>query len=629
MMNRTVFPCRALVPLLLFAFAFVAVPRSDAARGRPVLNAAGTTFVSDSGTLLRGPRVSTELGAVPTAADMQTIKSYGCNALHCYAERADYGYSAGAQATAVDALVQLTGDNGLYLIITIGNGGVNAAFSSAFWNFYAPRYAAKTHVLYEIQNEATTGAPSSSAVISMEKAAYAIIHAAAPSTPVLFMSYEAMNNGSGVLQDIAALGTVDWSKAGIAFHGYGTGRAATRSALQTVLAAGYPCFQTEFYRWPWGTGNFALASAASLYQDTDETGDYERLGVSWLNFLSPAAMTSDDRYKTKLANAGIVWTPDYGTWPSGSRSVHGNGGEPWSVVKTGTTHIEAEDFDNGGEGIAYHDLTASNSGAKYRTGEGVDIESTTDTNGGYDVGWISTGEWLEYTTYVTDPGLYTLSIRVASPQTANSLRVKFGGVDKTGTWAFNGTGANQTWTTITKTVSLAPGQQVMHIDALSSGFNLNWIELTPAATGLVANGTYKVLNRNSGKAMDVVNASTADGASIQQWSYSATANQKWVLTHKGANQYTITSSQTGKGIDEESYNSLSGPYVDVYALWNGTGSTNQRWIVTPTDSGYYQIVSVNSGLVLEIPGSSTANGTLIDQQEYGATNTQQWLFGTP
>ncbi|MDB5103642.1 MAG: C-terminal target protein, partial [Fibrobacteres bacterium] len=57
--------------------------------------------------------------------------------------------------------------------------------------------------------------------------------------------------------------------------------------------------------------------------------------------------------------------------------------------------LQAEDYRGGGEGIGYHDLTTVNSGGQYRT-DGVDIQATTDAGGGYNVGWIQAGEWLDY-----------------------------------------------------------------------------------------------------------------------------------------------------------------------------------------------------------------------------------------
>jgi hypothetical protein len=50
--------------------------------------------------------------------------------------------------------------------------------------------------------------------------------------------------------------------------------------------------------------------------------------------------------------------------------------------------IETEDFDTGGEGVAYHDNDAGNNGNQYRTLEGVDIQNCTDTGGGT-MGWTN------------------------------------------------------------------------------------------------------------------------------------------------------------------------------------------------------------------------------------------------
>lgn len=613
--------------LLAACALFALVSNAEAARGRPVINAAGTTFVADNGNLLRGAIVSTETGVVPSLADVQAIKNYGLNAIHCYAERSDYGYAAGAKVNAVNALVNMCDSEGLYLIITIGGGGVNAAFINDFWTFYAPLYKDKTHVIYEIQNEPVVRAPVAASVITMEKNAYTTIRAAAPSTPVLLMTYTIFQNSAGVLADIAALGsTVNWSNAGIAFHGYGeNGALATRACLENVIAEGYACFQTEFYRWDWGKGDFNLVDAPSLYQDIDQTGDLERLGVSWLTFLPLSRVQDDTRFKNRMNGAGITWSHDFGSWPNTSRGVYGNGGEPRAIISTANTRVEAEDFDLGGAGVASYDTTAGNSGGVYRTTGQVDIQ--TATGGGYNIAWITAGEWLEYTVRVNHPGRYNVKVQVASNTTTGSLRLRLGGTDLTGSWSVPNTGSYQTWTTLTKTVDLVPGQQILRFEAVAAGFNINWIEFEPVSSGLLANGTYKLTNRNSSKAMDVVDASTANGAKIQQWGYSATSNQKWVFTHRGANQYTITSSQTGKAIDQAAGQILSGDYVQMYTL--NTGSANQRWIPMATGSGYYRLVNSISGLVLEIDASSTANGARVFQGEYSSGNHEQWLPGTP
>lgn len=627
-------PTPSIRSLIFFAACLMLANTAEAVRGRPHINAAGTTFVTDNGALLRGSITGTNNSLMPN------IKAIGLNTIHLYAESWGQGYTVGAKVTAVDEAVKVARDNDLYLVITVGGGGVNADFNAAFWRFYAPRYANSTHVIYEIQNEPAANNPpysGSSALMDMELNAYDIIRAAAPDTPVLFMSYSSFENGAGVLTDINALNTlsasrnnpVDWSNAGIAFHGYGEkGPAAIRACLETVLNAGYACMQTEFYRWPWGLGDFSLAADPSLYQDVDETGDLERLGVSWLSFLRVTIATNNARFKDRLNNAGIVWTPDFGSWPVPGRSVYGNGGEPRTATLTTTVRIQAEDFDNGGQGVAYNDLTTTNSGGTSRATEGVDIQTTTDTGGGYNIGWISSGEWLEYTTLVRNAGLYTLSLRVASPQAANSVRATFAGVDVTGSWTFSGTGANQTWTTISKTVSLVPGQQRLRLTALSSAFNLNWIEIAPVASGILADGTYRILARSTGKAVGVIGASTSNGAKLEQLGYTAANNQLWRFTHRGANQYTLTSAQTGKGIDEAAGNSLSG---DTLSMWgvSGAGSDGQRWIPTATGTGDYTLVNARTGLALGVAKASTADGAHIDVAEYTTAAYQQWAVTAP
>ncbi|QRK04741.1 carbohydrate-binding protein [Archangium violaceum] len=87
---------------------------------------------------------------------------------------------------------------------------------------------------------------------------------------------------------------------------------------------------------------------------------------------------------------------------------------PYSGVAQLPGRVEAEHFDKGGEGSAFHDGWSYNQGDVYRTSEGVDIRTVADTGGGYGVGWTDAGEWLGYTVNVTRTGTYTVQARVAS-----------------------------------------------------------------------------------------------------------------------------------------------------------------------------------------------------------------------
>jgi hypothetical protein len=145
--------------------------------------------------------------------------------------------------------------------------------------------------------------------------------------------------------------------------------------------------------------------------------------------------------------------------------------------------VQAEDYDLGGEGMAYHDTTAGNAGGAYRS-DSVDLQATTDAGGGVNVGWVDVGEWLEYTVNVGTAGTYTLEARVATPNAGRAFHVEFGGVNKTGAVAVPVTGGYQTWQTVTKTgLSLSAGTQVMRFVAESGGFNVNWFRLGTGAAG--------------------------------------------------------------------------------------------------------------------------------------------------
>lgn len=125
--------------------------------------------------------------------------------------------------------------------------------------------------------------------------------------------------------------------------------------------------------------------------------------------------------------------------------------------------IQAENFDNGGEGVAYHDNDIKNVGLAYRPNEGVDLEPSNDQ--GFDVYWITAGEWLEYTINVPNDGNYDILPNVASVPGFGNLRVLINNVDVSGKKAVSNTGGWQSWKPITiSNVPLKAGKQILHID---------------------------------------------------------------------------------------------------------------------------------------------------------------------
>jgi hypothetical protein len=94
--------------------------------------------------------------------------------------------------------------------------------------------------------------------------------------------------------------------------------------------------------------------------------------------------------------------------------------------------IEAEHYDDGPPGVAYHDTTPKNEGVAYRGETQVDIEGRPDASNLHGIGWTRAGEWLVYTVDVLQAGVYTIEIPVASNKKGGTFHLEFGGGDRTG-----------------------------------------------------------------------------------------------------------------------------------------------------------------------------------------------------
>jgi len=143
--------------------------------------------------------------------------------------------------------------------------------------------------------------------------------------------------------------------------------------------------------------------------------------------------------------------------------------------------IQAEEYDLGGPGVAYQDSDATNNGGQFRPDEEVDINTTSDVDGAFHVGWTEPGEWMEYTVEVANAGNYDIFLRVAVPENGKKCHVAFNGQNLTGSIDLPITGSYQDWqTVVAKNIPLGPGTQVMRFVSETGTFNLNYIEIQPA-----------------------------------------------------------------------------------------------------------------------------------------------------
>ncbi|MCU0428842.1 MAG: glycosyl hydrolase family 18 protein [Cytophagaceae bacterium] len=172
--------------------------------------------------------------------------------------------------------------------------------------------------------------------------------------------------------------------------------------------------------------------------------------------------------------------------------------EPFSGVINLPGRIEAENFDKGGQQVAFNDVSSANEGGQYRT-DAVDVEACAE--GGYNVGWIAAGEWLEYTVNVNVAATYTLAARVASTSANNSFYLELSGQRVSGTFVVPNTGGWQNWTTVSFQAHLPAGQKVLRLVMAQGNFNLNYLQVS-------------AINNNPNQAPVVSLTGPANGASI-------------------------------------------------------------------------------------------------------------------
>ncbi len=109
---------------------------------------------------------------------------------------------------------------------------------------------------------------------------------------------------------------------------------------------------------------------------------------------------------------------------------------------------------------------------------GVQLENTTDTGGGQNVGWIDTNDWMTYSINPSTTGWYKVEYRVASTSASGQIVLSQNAKDVSAVTSVPNTGGWQSWTTVTSRVYLSRGVQSLSIFAKAGGFNINWVNLT-------------------------------------------------------------------------------------------------------------------------------------------------------
>ncbi len=145
---------------------------------------------------------------------------------------------------------------------------------------------------------------------------------------------------------------------------------------------------------------------------------------------------------------------------------------------------------------------------------------------------------------------------------------------------------------------------------------------SPASAATVdTNAWYVLVNRNSGKALDVYNLATNDGARITQWSRNDGNWQQWQFVDSGGGYYRLKSRHSGKVLDVSNFSTANGAAI---VQWSDHNGTNQQFRLADSDGGHVRLINRNSNKAVEVQNASTADGAnVVQYDDWGGTN-QQW-----
>jgi Carbohydrate binding module (family 6) len=240
--------------------------------------------------------------------------------------------------------------------------------------------------------------------------------------------------------------------------------------------------------------------------------------------------------------------------------------------------FEAENFDLGGEGVAYHDAASGNAGGQYRTSEDVDIMTpASGTNAsGYVVNNIQTGEWLEYTIDAAAAGSYLIELHVSSEMTGSAFHVEVDGADVTGSMTVPVTGWWGTYAWIGRTVTLTAGQHVLRVTSDQEYFNLDAIRIvsqTPYnGTASAAPGTWQAEDFDRG-GEGVAYHDAGSGNAGGQYRTAEDVDILAPSSGSNASGYVVNNIQTGEWLEYTIDVSTTGTYtIELHASTEWTTS---------------------------------------------------------
>ncbi|MFJ5223580.1 family 43 glycosylhydrolase [Streptomyces sp. NPDC088400] len=144
----------------------------------------------------------------------------------------------------------------------------------------------------------------------------------------------------------------------------------------------------------------------------------------------------------------------------------------------------------------------------------------------------------------------------------------------------------------------------------------------PAGESAATPTAYTLVNRNSGKCLEVEGGSGADGANVLQWTCDGGTHQRWRVDDLGNDTSRLVNVASGKVLDTADCSVADG--ADL-RQWSWLNNICQAFRLVVTDQGgWVRIVGARSGKVADVADCSTADGADVRQWPWLNNTCQQW-----
>jgi predicted alpha-1,6-mannanase (GH76 family) len=136
---------------------------------------------------------------------------------------------------------------------------------------------------------------------------------------------------------------------------------------------------------------------------------------------------------------------------------------------------------------------------------------------------------------------------------------------------------------------------------------------------------YFLVNRSTGKSIDVVGGGTGDGTAVTQWDYNYTnPNHRFTLAPTINGDHTeIVSWLSGKAVSIAGDSTADGAQVHIWGFYDGN-NPSQQWDFIDAGGGWFKLKNLRSGKMLDLENGTTANGGKVQQYVDNNALSQQW-----